>query len=218
MNPLLCIPSPRDIGDFAKSLRKLDQYDQYIVKYHRSPEAYEQIQKFFLANKVYDRMVIIPDDLIVDKSELNILLMNSDSRPNSVISGICNFDAWNNREKYCFSIPGAYGIYPTKLGLGEYFSKYKVQFVDHLVKVEFNGFACPVIPRDIVKKIPFRHDANGSGVDINFCRDCLDNGIELLVEYRVKLKHLAGRKQGKLECWGVGLRKPVCVFRNPYVS
>lgn len=211
--PLLCIPSPRDIEDFDNALSKLVHYDQYIVKYYPAPVAYDKLEKFFLANKKFDPMVVIPDDLIVDPAGLESLLVSSFHYPDAVISGICNFDMYNHASKYCFRVIGDPGFYPNMGHLDEYFSKYNVQWKGHLIRVEFNAFACCVIPRKIKEKIPFRHDENGSGVDINFCKDCMDNNIDLLVDHHVVFKHLAGRKGGFLENWGVGVKEPT-TFRR----
>ena len=136
--------------------------------------------------------------------------MQQSKHPQDVISGICNFDQLNNRHKYCFRLIGDSGYYPIIDKIDEYFRQYhgKEKYPNSgLYLVEFNAFACVVVSREIVQKIPFRFSDYGTGVDQNFCDDCRKEGIDLLVDINVRFEHLALRL-GKPENFYVGLMQP----------
>jgi hypothetical protein len=212
--PLLGIPSPRDIPEFSDCITKLGQrYPIYIAKYMKAPQAYTAIRDFFLSQSDFDPLVTFADDLIVTEDDLEHLLDISKKYPDAVISGICNFDMWNHKEQFCFSVKKFPGVYPYGYDLPEFFRKHYVELVDeYLVPVSFNAFACVIIPRHIVEKVPFRHDKNGSGVDVNFCQDCIKSNIDMYADIRVNMTHLGGRMNGHLEKWGVGIKEPNTQF------
>lgn len=205
---LICIPSPRYISEFEESLDKLP-YDKYVVKYEPEPVAYRKIRDFFL-NHNYETMILFADDLIVTKIELGMLLFHHKRNPQYVFSGICNFDMWNNRNKYCFRLVGDIGEYPKRDKLDEYLDKYKAKRAfSHICHVEFNAFACMVVSRKIIEEVEFRFDRpEGGGVDQNFCDDVRKRGYECLVDLDQKFVHLAGRENGRLENFFVGKIDP----------
>ena len=201
---LICVPSPRYLSEFEEALDKLP-YDKYMVKYEPETVAYRKIREFFL-NHNYETMILFADDLIVDPGGLHLLLMCHKKWPNAVLSGICNFDMWNNKDKYCFRLVGDPGSYSMKKELPQYLTKYDYNMVGTMVyKVEFNAFACMVVSRNIIDKVPFRFDREeGGGVDQNFCDDVRKRGYDCLVDLQADFLHLAGRKGGELENFFVG--------------
>ena len=216
-NPLICVPSPRDIPEVHTALNELS-YDKFIVKYHRASEAYSKIRRFFLSHKEYDILVNFADDLIVHPEGLEQLLeyhkVFLTSGANATISGICNFDMWKNSDKYCFKLEG-HSDFPPIEGFDEYIEKYQDLGIHPYYSVDFNAFACMVTPRWIIEKIPFRFDEYEAGVDQYFAEDCKKEGIKLYVDTSVRFQHLAMRKRdNKLENSGLGIKPPYEVFRH----
>lgn len=220
---LICVPSPRDISEFQEALDELNkEYDVFLAKYYERVEAYRKIREFILSHKQYRVVALIPDDLIVTKDGLEKLLEHHVKYPNAVISGICNFDMYRNSNKYCFRVKGDYGSYPKINELDKYLALYKARPYngeENLYKVTFNGFACVIIPRKIVEKIPFRtkipYGQGGSSVNEFFCGDCIENGIDLLADISVRFQHLAYRlKRNELENSGVGIKDPYIIFMS----
>jgi len=214
---LICVPSPRDLTEFQEALDKLP-YDKYVVKYETETVAYPKLRDFFLEHKEYETMVLFADDLLVHEYGLKHLLEEHREHPDDVISGICNFDMWNNKNKYCFRLVGDLGEYckfasQYENGLRDYFEKYAAVSKyenGHLWKVEFNAFACMVVSRRIIEEVPFRFDREeGGGVDQNFCDDVRKRGYDCLIDIMgCGFIHLAGRKNGHLEEFYVGIKEP----------
>lgn len=217
---MICIPSPREIPEFHESLTKLP-YHKILARYYPEKEAYPILRDAFLNTKCRI-MVLFADDLIVHPKVLEMVMETHKRYPRAVVSGICNFDAWNNRNKYCFRLIGTSAIYPPTdpYGFAEFMDingGIKYQQSSNEMKVAFNAFACVIIPRPIVEKIPFRFDSNGSGVDQNFCDDALKQGRDLIVNVSACALHLAGRKKGELENFMVGKKTPKIEYLRPLV-
>lgn len=214
MRLLLCTPSPRDIKDFKKAIEKLP-YDIYWAKYYPQYEAYGKCRAFFLSRD-YDVMALIPDDLLVHEEGLKLLIEDVEKYPNTVVSGICNFDANYYSNKYCFRREGSYQ-YPEIAKLDEYLEK-AIEKYPFLYRVEFNGFACPLIPRSVLEYVTDHNWGDGAGIDQRFADNCRKKSIDVLVDIRVRFNHLADRlKNGTFECWGVGIKGPKELF-SPFKS
>lgn len=207
-NILVASPNPRDIPDFYEAMSNLD-FDRFYAKYYRCVDAYPRIRDFFLGHD-YDILCLFSDDLIVNPLGLRLLIDDIIRYPGDVISGYCNFDMNRYSDKYCFLKEGN-TYYPEINKLDEYLKDARTKYQPHLYHVTFNGFACIVIHRNILEKIPFRFSDNGGGVDQNFCDDCRERGIDVLVDIRepCRFLHLADRlKNGMLENCGIGIKQP----------
>lgn len=214
---LICVPSPRDIGIFHKSLAKLP-YPKMLARYFPEKDAYNLLREKFL-QLTYDTMILIPDDLIVYPEALEQLIRQHNEHPDDVISGICRMDAWKNKHKFGFRAVGDIGWYPREYNFVEYLKKYdakpKYGNGSLLYRVEFNAFACMLVSRKIIEEVPFRFDSNGSGVDQNFCDDVRKKGYDCLVNVLAVFDHLAGRRYGHLESFMVGKKTPGLEFISP---
>jgi hypothetical protein len=100
-NVLIAIPSPRDLPEFKSSVDSIKDIDKLWIKYCPAPITYPKIRDEFLDNpnnKKYTHLIICPDDLVIDREKLNLLisdyenLLNKDEQKTTVISGYCNVD------------------------------------------------------------------------------------------------------------------------------
>jgi hypothetical protein len=73
----------------------------------------------------------------------------------------------------------------------------------------FAGFGLFAIRRDVVKKIPFREDAEEGGccTDVMFCHDCLRLRIPIMVDPNINMLHLK-RADSDYERYHVGSKRP----------
>lgn len=209
INPLIVIPSPRDIPDFKESMNTITKYDKLWVKYHY-PEitAYKRIRHEFLTNDEYTHLVIVPDDLIITQDKLDILIndySHIQAAEDTIITGYSNVDT--TRFKDCaniclnrvsnFRFQRVYS-WITLQDMQEFLqnvTKPEIQ-ESYLMTVGFAGFACFVIPRKIVEHRRFRNDSNsgedidGCCVDSCFCNDILDENYRILCDIRCRFYHM----------------------------
>ena len=210
INPLIVIPSPRDLPLVLEALNKITEYDKLWVKYSPEYVTYPIIRDEFLKdeNKHYTHLVICPDDLLIDdKAKLELLLEDSEMLDNEfVISGYCNVDISEN-SKYAnvteYEVTNERHQRTYKwFTLDELESKTS----DFLIEVKFSGFALMVIPRSAIEQVPFRNDSftgmfDGFGccTDVLFCNDAISKGYKIFVDSRVRLQHLKQSDQNTSE-------------------
>jgi hypothetical protein len=217
VRPLIFIPSPRDISVFTESV-KLLIYDKYWVKYYPEPTAYQLARKFFLQGN-YSHLIILPDDLIVRQSQIDMLIEDIKQNNYPVISGITNVDARQSTiGKYCISkrLPAVERLtedsydWFTEFERDQYLNVYKKP----IVQVKHIGFPLAFVRRDVVKRLEFRPLTQyNCCLDVQFCYDCRNTGIPIYVDLRVVGKHLK-KRDGVYENFGLGTKNPVTRFEK----
>jgi hypothetical protein len=89
--PLILITQGRDLPLFLESVEnELADYDKLWMKYFSSEDAYIKGRKEFLENKEYTHLIILSDDLIVTKKDIETLTKDIVEVGYSIISGWCN--------------------------------------------------------------------------------------------------------------------------------
>lgn len=192
MNPLIFIPSPREINEFIEATKKL-KYDKLWVKYYYQQQAYNYGRDYFLGHDQYSHLIILPDDLIVKWWQLDILLSN----PDVVMSGWCpntirvqGFD--NMDSNISFSLPPD----PPRTGIYSLYNFISIEDIQlflntgtSLIPVRFSGFAPMIIPRSVLEKIPFR-TSDGCCVDSCFSIDLAEHEIKQYVDLQCQTRHI----------------------------
>lgn len=199
MKPLVFIPSPRDIPEFLEAVDKI-KLDKYWVKYTR-PEVYAYIhaQSFFLNNREYTHLVILPDDLLVTPSDLEKLLHHA--KTVKIVSGFCNIDTTDLKDYANICVKEVHAkrdkrqyTWMTFDEFTKYSDKYKEK--NGLVKVQFSGFPLMVLERSVLEKVWFRNDSrcglesNGCCLDVTFCYDAIQTGFDIYVDPLIRLTHM----------------------------
>lgn len=217
--PLIASASPRDIPEFLDSIFPLMD-DKAFAKYCEEFMAYKLIRKFFMEYKRYTHLVIVPDDLVIDKETYEKLRttveVNRDRYP--VLAGTCNHN-WHDKDHLitCRQLPT---VGP------ENYHWMSVEEADKCVadgnpiqQVGFDGFACTFIRRDVIEQIEIEGFKKQMAFDMQFATDCKDKGIPIHVDLSTRFLHLGSRKGSmKFEDWGVGFKQPrfiVEVTRGP---
>lgn len=213
MKPLIFIPSPRDIPQFAESVKAITEYDRLWVKYLPEQEAYRKARTFFL-NHDYTHLVILPDDLIVTPEDIEVLCEDTRFNNYPIISGITNIDDGETfRGKYCVAehLPTFNG--DMTLGSYKWYTEEERQgrlaMLHVVIQVKHIGFPLTFIRRDIIEDVIFRvHPTFSCCVDVQFCIDCDRLNIPIFVDLLVVGKHL--KREGRTyDNWGLASKNPI---------
>lgn len=193
-NPILFIPSPRDIPE-VKKWWPLLPYDKFIVKYTPQLSAYTQGKVFFLSHPEYSHLVMMPDDLEVPPDKLEQLRDRMQFHKLKVISGISNIDEdrpdmWTAQPLGCnFELDHP----PSHLWYNRENSKHfsAKLTTEGMMQVGHVGFSCEIIERSVFEKVSWMGSSTqkSGNFDWQFSHDCKDLGVEIWVDTTVKLWH-----------------------------
>lgn len=193
MNPLLAIPSIRDIPAIKKLWHTIP-YDKFIVKYKSHKEAYKDIQNYFDLHHEYDTLILSSDDLEITPDAVEILLNDIEKESLLTVSGYCNVDD-TSLDTYAVQPLGSQDFtreYPDTTFGAWYHKGAKPVFptTNRFLQVGFEGFCCQVITRKLFDMIDLAGTPEVMGnFDWNFCRQCHDMGVPVIVDTTVKLYH-----------------------------
>lgn len=201
MNPLLAIPSVRDIPDVTKWWPDIP-YDKYIVRFKLHREAYMDIKEFFSLHTKYDTLIISADDLETPPDKVKMLLDDLTSLNFETISGYCNLDE-GNPDTYAVQPLGAcdYTKDRPNTAKGAWYSKNEKPIFPSntgFLEVGFEGFCCQVITRKLFNQITLtgKNNEKVGNFDWVFAQECRKLGIPLMIDTNVKLYH---RRQEQYE-------------------
>jgi hypothetical protein len=199
LNPLITLPSPRDLPTIKEALDKITEYDKLWVKYSPEHITYPIIREQFLKHSnQYTHLVICPDDLLIDdpKKLYTLLEDSQELGDKAIVSGYCNVDTSENSK---YANVTQYDVSNERHGrIYQWFTLQQLeQHEADLIEVKFSGFALMVIPRAAIEQIPFRNDSStgqfdylGCCVDVMFCNDAIEKGYKIYVDTDVRLQHL----------------------------
>lgn len=210
INPLIAIPSARDLKPFAEATAKLTKYHKLWAKYYFEQEAYQEIRKWFLEHTEYTHLVLLADDLIIQQEHLDKLVSELEKHDYDVLTGV----AMVNREAaFDNQLTISTARLPPRERNGRVYelmhiSEYEL-FPDPkpIIKIVYQGFPLPFISRRVVEKVPFRDDRyfnpfmkdgvkqyleHACCVDLMFCNDCIEAGFEMYSDLSVFTDHMGG--------------------------
>ena len=194
IKPLICIPSPRSIPIVLEALNEVKQDKLWIKDNFDELQVYALMRNYFLQNKEYTHLVILPDDLFVDAETFDILMNDLQKKDYPVLSGICNFncDKW---ETYNIDLAIDYNhnlgkSYLLANEIPHYDYYIRTGKVKGIKKVAFSGFPMTFVRRDVVEKIPF--GSAGKGIDSHFSVELLKAKIDQYVDFDARNLHLKG--------------------------
>jgi hypothetical protein len=225
INPLIFIPSPRDIQEFIESVEYgLSKYDRFWVRYLPEAQAYNIAKKFFLEHEQYTHLVILPDDLIVTQKHIDQLVEDIKERDYEVLSGICAVDELPiNKGKYAVCQNANPSLADLSIKSYDYLTTEQrdayLKYGFPIINVRYAGFPLIFIRRDVIEKIDFRPiPYYNCCPDVQFCYDCEALGISLFVDLRVVGNHLK-KRDGIYDNMFVGntydlRKKPVTIYKE----
>lgn len=223
INPLIFIPSPRDLPVFLEATAKIN-CDKLWLKYYNQEDAYRMARDWFLPNKQYTHLVILPDDLIITQENFDILSKGAEIF--DTISGWCRntirfTEFWKGdpeTEEQADSSFSTSSLPPDPPYTGTYegyhFTSLKtvqelIDFGVTYIGVKFSGFPLQFMSRKIVEQIPFRTSL-GCCVDSCLALDLDKLGFKQFVDVRVRTTHI----QTKMEILKVDKAKPDIILEK----
>lgn len=207
IEPLLFVPSPRDLPEFYEEFNKIHNYDKYFVRYTK-PEVlvYDIGRDVFLEHKEYTHFVICPDDLLIKQEHVDILyndlilLEVLGLVENTCIGGFCNINVTDKKDISNICIDRVnIDPYPNrKYSFATLKELRDLRNIQRYKEVGFSGFPLLAIPRSILEKIEFRNDSHdgwedyGCCLDVMFCHDVYELGPEykILCDLQLEMQHM----------------------------
>lgn len=195
INPLVFIPSVREIPEVIESWNKLP-FDKYIVRMMLEPRAYKTGRDFFLESD-YTHIVIAPDDMVIDYQSFMTLVEDIEEYELSNLAGVANLDQSDMSVYSCKPL----GTDPTSKQNGTYYDVKTLP--DGIIDVGFTGFACQFIERSLVQRLSFTGGCNnGMGcMDLQFTNEMVEMGISQFVETNTFFPHLRNMQYQKVRAW-----------------
>ena len=208
-NPLIALPSPRDIVSVKKAIdESLQEYDKAWFKYFtQSKKPYTLIRKYFLKHKKYTHLIILPDDLVIHRAGVEKLINAVEDEPEKykVLMAICNVEYGQPYVIFTKNHPSLkhserkYDWY-TWSELAEYFTPLGI------IQVKYCGTPFAIISRDLIENgiVTLEDDAKwnnipfGSSEDVVLSHDLLRHNIPLYVDTSVCFEHLKGTAEYKV--------------------
>lgn len=205
MNPLLFIPSVREIPEVIESWNILP-YDKYIVRMKLEAPAYQDGRDFFLSHPEYTHLVICPDDLVIDHDAFESLKRNVDEYNLSNLSGVSNLDE-ESPNVYCCK-PLGVDISQVCQGSFYYTCNYSHVKPNSLLPTEifqagFSGFSTQFIERELMEKISFEGGCEeGKGcMDLKFAYELNDLEIPIMIDPNSFFVHLRNKYKTDVKAW-----------------
>lgn len=202
MKLLICITKAHNITEFDNAVNEcLSSYDKLWVCYYNSYEARQIIKDYFLKYDEYTHLVILPDDMIVNQSAIDLLINNLEDGQNyQVLVGCCNVDNKENRDKLNVSLQV---IHPKRVD-GTYYYNFITVFDTHLIgrpqptRVYYQGDAFLILRRDVVDKLSFDTDYKlneiepweGCCNDVVMSWELSELGIPIYCNLKARFQHL----------------------------
>lgn len=205
-NPLIVIPSPRDIDIVKQSINDIliqgnnslqKKCDVLWVKYYEALEAYNIGAKYFLEHKEdYSHLVMIPDDLVLNVDAWDKLVCQLQEIDFDVLSGVCNMSLYTEHEKNQANVTFKQfpdpSIYTTEQIMGMFPTFDELGSSDMPQKVLFSGLPVTFIHRRIMEKL----QRFAQNTDHNCCLDLMfnkwlkENGIDPYIISSARFLHL----------------------------
>jgi hypothetical protein len=189
--PLVVVFRPRQIAQFEEAIIKI-KADKLHINYFPQHIAYPLARIEFLKREEYTHFVLVTDDLIVTPRDYDLL--KGECNDYDVISGWGNnwlYGPWAEYSSVSFSMPP----YPPSGGTIEDYHFTPIKTLEAMlvkgpiVPVPHQGTMFTFLKREIVERIPFRHDC-GCCVDALLSHDLAKQGIKQYVDLRVRMLHL----------------------------
>lgn len=185
------IPKAQNARDIA-----LYDIDRYYVCNYPQVVALGIMRNYFLAHKKYTHLAILPDDLLITRPVLHLLLAQVQKHDFRYLAGCCNVDTTDLKDAISVSTrpvtaAGHYGRYRFLYKDTEEYRNLLQKCIDYdyPVKFYFEGFQFPIIRRDVIEQIPFHNDVTGGAQDVAFSIDVQQHGIPILVDLRAEMFH-----------------------------
>lgn len=205
MKMLICIPKVRQIEEFDNAVNDcLQEFDKVFINYYPSYVARHLIKEYFMKYEEYTHLAILPDDMVPNKTAIDILL-NDLSINNYPF--LCGRSHLNDTEEGRKIVTVSLQLSRPELKNGTHhydfleedtplFSKLLAE--PQPIKIKHMGDPFPIIRRDVAAQLSFDNDHkyNNTLEDDGCCEDivmCLEMDrlrMPIFCDLRAWFKHL----------------------------
>ncbi len=213
-NPLIVIPSPRDIDIVEKNINDIvvegnnslnKKYDVLWIKYYPALEAYNLGAKYFLEHsEQYSHLVMIPDDIVLNVESFDKLVLELQNHDYDVLSGVCNMSMLNEREKNQANVTFKQLPDPSLYRIAQIMKMFVTfdELGSNLIpqKVLFAGLPVTFISRKVMEKMQYRFtqlERYKCCRDLMFNKWLKENGIDHYVISSARFLHLKQDRTNK---------------------
>ncbi len=204
MKLLISIPKVRQIEEFDNAVEDcLAEFDKVFINYYPSYVARHLIKDYFMDHEEYTHLAILPDDMIPNKTAINLLL--NDLKTDYPV--LCGRSHLNNTEEGRKVVTVSLSLVIPKMKEGTHHYNFlhedsplfgKLLAEPQPIRVKHMGDPFPVIRRDVVEKLSFDNDAAynfttpefGCCEDVVMCNELDKLGILIHCDLRAWFKHL----------------------------
>jgi hypothetical protein len=180
--------------------------DKLLVKYYDHEEAFSIIRNFFLEHKEYTHLLIYAEDVLATPDAVKLLIKDAEEYNYPVVTGWFNFDF-----KRDWTAISTKDLSRERIVLAEQYNFLRpvdMLFYDSpFILVTFTGMPLIIIRRDVVEKVTFKpysytHDKilgtymkRGTMFDLQFCLECKQLGIPIVLDKRVFAVHFGDTRR-----------------------
>jgi hypothetical protein len=197
INPLIIIPSPRDIQSVKDAIDKcLKKYDKVWFKYWtQKAQPYKYIKQYFLKRTQYTHLVLLPDDLIINQEGVDRLFSTVSKEPDKykVLMGDCPISYTD--KTYCSFTKNLPALEHSR----RYYDWVKIEEVKGkgIIQVIHSGTPFAIFKRNVVEKLSFDSDYKwnlgntyGSSEDVVISNELTNMLVPIYVDTDARFIHL----------------------------
>lgn len=190
LRPLLVIMSPRDIPWIKEKYDKIDYVDVLWIKHYPTNETVDIAKRYFLERDCYTHLILTADDTAPEYDGIAKLMADVAKYDFPVVTGCCSSDAIAGGMHLNLTFTPVVRTHPSKLSQDIY-ENLRPQFreLGGLVKVWFQGNACSVMRRDVIREAFGWTWSGRFGADIRFSYECAQRNISTYADLRVWMHH-----------------------------
>jgi hypothetical protein len=199
-NPLVALPSPRDIPEVKSAVDEcLGGLDKVWFKYWpQSTEPYRHIRDYFLKRTQYTHLIILPDDLVVNAIGVSRLLLTAYAEPDkyTVLMGNCPVVYGSLQFAITHNLPAL----KRSERIYRWWSLMDVQTRPGIHQVPHCGTPFAILARSVVEEVSFDNDKDwndddrvGFSEDVVLSHELHNLDIPLYVDTSVIFEHLKGK-------------------------
>jgi len=204
MKLLISIPKVRKIEEFDNAVEDcLAEFDKVFINYYPSYVARHLIKDYFMDHEEYTHLAILPDDMIPNKTAINLLL--NDLKTDYPV--LCGRSHLNNTEEGRKVVTVSLSLARPELKDGTHHYNFleedtslfrKLLAEKQPIRVKHMGDPFPIIRRDVATQLSFNNDhkynntleQDGCCEDIVMCVELDKLLIPIHCDLRAWFKHL----------------------------
>jgi len=192
--------SPRSNIEAVEHWNQFLPCDKIIPRFVTEFKAYKMMRDYFLRHTEYTHLVLATDDIVVHPKHVDMLIDDLELHDYPVLSGMMNVETTDTQNvNLAMELP----LKDRRLRAYTWMKRDELPD-EQFFRVAFSGFPLMAIHRDLINQYTFLADRvfegqppdRGASLDLVFCYWCQKNGIPIMVDQTIDMKHL--RNKGRI--------------------